>query len=509
MLRLLVIALLSLTPLQAEQITRAYFVGSNQLEAWTERNNMLLMSSGRKKAAKLAPLKKLPFSSPHFNANDTLYDFKAFALFNGIQPLPTHATYNQTSGRLVVQGDEASHNFFKSVAVETFKQLPVTLALKVEILQSDTLILTTDLKADPGQETNVTLSDANHELAVSWEAHTDSRLDLIDARFQIDGHVNEQNLTLKIGTVAVVGLPQVIDLGMASPDQAPLELRLTGQVLLPGGISILETILDEKGNPTDILNLRAEQISAFHQGIVDPKTGKILRSYNVTPSFKFIHWNPSASGGEEDPFSEHSGDRPTTHGLTYLTDWDPRIPAPPLASMVNFKWLLANTGVEFDNEDYAILNEKTDTLYVLANKAAHELTEGITRSHVHLPRLIKADFQLIETAEKPSLKTLTNEPTVLAKTSTITLPGQTSTTILGAMQLELEAQIDANDSLIEARHIFQLVEGDHEPTFYHRSGLVYESGVPQIIQTTYLDGKWQSLVVTATSQSPFDSILEK
>lgn len=195
MLRLLFLFLLTLTSVRGEFITRAYYIGKDQLNHWNTRNQEILEANKDEKTPNPSPLKSAPFKSPHFNPNDVLYDFKSFeALLTGIQELPAHAIYNQTTGRLVVQGDHLSHNYFKSIAIATCRELPTTLAVQIEILQDGNLFPTTSLEAKPGQETKVTLSDENYELAITWEGQTDAHEAIIEARFTIEGHANNQEL---------------------------------------------------------------------------------------------------------------------------------------------------------------------------------------------------------------------------------------------------------------------------------------------------------------------------
>ena len=511
MLRLLFLFILTLTSVRGELITRAYYIGKDQLSHWNTRNQKVLEANKDEKTPDPSPLKNAPFKSPHFNPNDVLYDFKSFkALLTGIQELPVHAIYNQTTGRLVVQSDYLSHNYFKSTAIATCRELPTTLAVQIEILQENTPVPTTSLEAKPGQEKKVTLSDKNYQLAITWEAYSDARDSILEVRFNIEGHANNQELKCRTGITTLPGSPEIIALGKSSPNQPPLQLRLTHHILLPGGLSTLESVLDEHGNPTDLPHLRVGRSSAFQEGIVDTATGKILRSYSVPPSFLFVHVTPSKDW-DGDPFAESDESKPSVSMFPNLTQWDPRIPATPIARMADCKWLLRNSGVDLDEDDYAIVHEDSNTLYVLGNRTAHDLVEGITSScGSHTPRIIETNFQLIETAAKPTLESLKNKPTLLAQATTITLPGQSSTLTLGPMHLDLEAQIDANDSLVEARYFFQLAEGVEDPSFSIKSGLTLESGIPQIIQSTFTAGKWQSLIITTTIQSPWErASLEK
>lgn len=506
MLRFLFLFILTLTSVRGELITRAYYIGKDQLSHWNTRNQKILEANKDEKTPDPSPLKNAPFKSPHFNPNDVLYDFKSFkALLTGIQELPTHAIYNQTTGRLVVQGDHLSYNYFKSIAIATCRELPTTLAVQIEILQDGNLFPTISLEAKPGQETKVTLSDENYELAITWEAYSDARDSILEVRFTIEGHANNQRLKCQTGITTLPGSPEIIALGKSSPNQPTLQLRLTHHILLPGGLSTLESVLDEHGNPTDLPHLRVGRSSAFQEGIVDPKTGKILRSYDLPPIF--LHFMDTTWSGDQDrdPFAEADENKPSSPMLPYLTNWDARIPVTPLALMVDCKQLFRNSGVELDDNDYAIFHDDSSTLYVLGDRTAHELVEGITHSGCSLPpRFIEANLQLIETVAKPTLESLKNKPTLLAQATTIVLPGQSSTLTLGPMHLDLEVQIDSNDSLVEARFLFQLAEGEEEPSFSIKSGLNLESGIPQIVQSTFTEGKWQSLIMTATIQSPWE-----
>ncbi|MDF1712742.1 MAG: hypothetical protein P1U90_10930, partial [Akkermansiaceae bacterium] len=89
------------------------------------------------------------------------------------------------------------------------------------------------------------------------------------------------------------------------------------------------------------------------------------------------------------------------------------------------------------------------------------------------------------------------EGTILKKLGGLALPGQVATVSLGEdLKVEFESQIDANDSVVEAR--FKLAEsgGDLErPSL--QTGVVLQGGIPSVVQRTFT-GEKKSWRLTAT-----------
>ena len=506
------IYLLTLTFAQAESLTRAYLIGKGQVSLWKATEEQLLNresdGSPNKKTISLpepSPLKTAPFKSIHFHKGDLLYDFKIFKEYLADNlGKQEHVIYNETTGRLVIQGEDISHYFFKSITEAATKLLPKTIELQLEVREGNQSLIKTSLQSKPGEKLVIETGSSPNQLKIDWEANVGFHEPYVEARLALDGTVRNQPFEYANLLTTINDITLNTELGSPQTDLLPLSLHLTHRVLLPGGISTSEIVLDEDGIPITSSPASLMDSLLFEESPPDPKTGKILLGFPVSPLFHQFLKLPS-SGDESDPFASNDQDTNETDGFIYLKRWDPRIPSAPGDRIADCKQLLEDSGVLFDDSDFAALSLETYTLFVLASRESLEFVELIIHAGCsHPPRLIKANLQLIETSEKPTLESLKNKHSVLAQASIITLPGDASTLALGPMHFDLEARFGANDSLIETRLAFQLAEEDEEPSFSLKTGLFFETGIPQIIQSTFNEGKWQSVIATFTIQSPWE-----
>ncbi len=513
MIRFILFFLLSQTLAQAETLTRAYFAGKNQVQTWIYNESELLnptdsrdpFGGGDPANDKIpsppAPHKAPPFDSPHFRTGDTLYDFKAFKEnLKNIDGKLEHAIYNETTGRFIVKGEPSAHWLFHSLAIRTAERSPQLIELSFEFLEDNQTIFATTIRTLPGQATEVKVGAITHKLQLITEALTYHEDNYTECSLKLDGTIRNQPFKLHTGLHLIDGIPNPIELGMTNPEEKPLTLYLTSHVILHGDVRKSDLILDESGQPVK----RDKRFNAHHQlyqeGITDAKTGFLLQAYRLPPTFLTFLSSNSDNQADPDPFGGGAEATPEEIDYKYLKNRDPRIPASPTDRVIDITDLLAKNGVGLQHGEFAAFNLETDTLFVLAKPITNELIQGIVTpvgSWGNL-RSITTQIKLIESSVKPTPQSLGKEDqTTLFQTAIDALPGQSSSLILGPLHLDLEAQIDANDSIIESR--LELTEkSGKETTLQFKSGLTLETGIPQIVQSTFVNGKWQSLVVTGT-----------
>jgi len=495
----------------AETLTRAYFVGKDQLWKWNVAENGLLNPSDEKDPfdgntkprIEVTPpqaLEKPPFQSPLFRQGDTLYDFKTYKeQLKSIQGKFVHAIYNETTGRIIVSGDGPSHWLFQSRSIRMSEEGSFNLVeLNFEIHEDDTLILATSATGLPGLTTLGKVGEGANTLSIEWEAQTYSEGHFVDLRLTLDGKIRNQTLKLKTGFNLLNDKRQTLTLGKTHKNQKLLTLSVTPHILLQGMVHISDLILDEQGKPLkrkEAINIHHE---FFQKGLLDPETGKILRAFRVPPSFQTF-LTTTSNEGDSDPFRAGEPQKPLQKD-DYLTDSDPRIPAWPTDRLLDLKKEFRNNGIDLQASDFAILNLETDTLFVLTDPLNLELAAGVAMpaGSWGSASSVISKVQLIESQQKPTLESLgADDQTILTEISVQSLPGHSNSLNLGPVSLEIEAQIEANGKITETACLFQIKKG-RKPSLILKTRIISENAQPQIIQSTQQNGRWHTLVLTST-----------
>lgn len=524
MIRFLTLLLLSQALAQAELLTRAYFIGKDQLWKWSdEEYNQLVPNPDNDPfggssdeditAPRPEPLKSPPFESKLFREGDVLYDFKVFKKqLEPVQGQLAHLIYNSTTGRMIVKGEASTHWLFHSLAIRNAEESPQTIELAFDFLEDNQTIFATTHRTLPGQTTLLETGQKPNRLKIETEAHTYYEDNYTECRLVIDGLIRNQAFKLDTGLVLVNGIPSPIELGKTNPKEKPLTLYITAHAILHGDVRKSDLILDENARPVTPGKGFNAHHKLYQDGIKDPETGLLFKAYRLPPTFlTFIYSSgnpePSDVPSEENPFAKPAedpfgADEPQVDGsqYVYLKKRDPRVPASSTDRVLDLRKPLANMGVGFKENEFAVFNMETDTLYLLAEPLNQDLTAAIVTpagswgSH----RSISIEAHLIESKIKPTADLLDKqEKTTLSRNALETLPGQSNTLILGPIHFDVEAQIDANDSIIEARFELTRREGK-ETTFETKTAVTLEVGVPQVVQSTFADGKWRSLIITGT-----------
>ena len=500
------IYLLSLTLAQGESLTRAYFIGRDQLWQWNAAENALLnprndrdpFATPTVEITPPEPLENPPFESPHFRKGDLLYDFKLYKeRLKNTRGNIEHAIYNQSTGRIIVQGEPTAHHLFKSLALRIADDSPRSVELSFEFLEEGTPIFATGARGLPGQTVTATAGGGANTLKLEWGPQTYSENHFVDLQLTLDGKIRDQAFNLRTGLILLNDEPATLDIGKTGKDQKILTLSITPHVLLRGDVRISDLILDELGkrpNPKEKINVLHD---LYQKGIVDPETGKVLKAFRVPPTFETFL--ASSSYSDSDPFEET--DAPEgDHEHKFVGNPDPRIPALPTDRLIDVKNLLMKHGVSFQKSDFAILIPACSTLYVLNSPLNVELVDEITMAvgSWGMERIILTDLQVIESSQKLTVDSLeTIDHQIVARISTAALPGHNSTMILGPLHLEIESVTDSKDFQIESRLTFQ-IKDKKEPSLLLKSQLLQENGIPQIVQSSFNDGTWKTLVLTST-----------
>lgn len=439
--------LLTLVVSHAEIITRAYYVGKIPPGYWQPIGQVSLGTLPSLDSVSPAPvdslpeivtpkpLKKAPFESPLFREGDVLYDFKQFKKqVEHVQGKLEHAIYNETTGRIVVRGEPLVHTVFQALSAVAANSLPKIVELDLEFVENDVPLFQTSLRANPGQKVLLETGEGPNQLSIDWEAAIDHYDDYVEARLKMDGTIREQMFKLHTGLIGIKNVSQEIPLGAVEESQPILDLKIIQRVLLPGDVPRSDLVLDKHGKAFVSRSGGFFRSPALEEGLTDSKTGKILRGYRLPPNFILFISTPAGDvEAGDDPFSTEDDESDKPLDFIYLTEWDPRIPVALSDRMVDCQQLLQNSGVPFDDADFAVLNLESDTLYVQGSSIVHDLFDAIVKiGHPHPPRLIGTNLKLIESLEKPGLESLSSlDHKTLATVSTISLPGQTATLELG------------------------------------------------------------------------------
>lgn len=514
MVRFLFLILIILTGAKAQILTRSYYVGKDQVNLWQTiehdlnhpNGNPDPFAPGAEMAPPPKPLKKAPFKSPHFRKGDDLFDFKVYKeRLKKIQGKLAHLIYNESTGRLIIQGEPEAHSLVQSLAIRSAEDCPRLVNLIFEFWEDGALIFSTSTKGSPGIETTAKVGGGANVLNLKWEPQIYSEDNFVDLQLSVNGKIRNQDFKLKSGFILLNDQRQTITLGKTDEAQKTLTFSITPQVLLHGEVRISDLILDENGKSLKRQERTNIHHDLFQKGIPDPKTGQVLKAFRVPPTFMTFISTASNHNEEQDPF-EATETPKVVMKEQFVSSPDPRIPAWPSDRLFDLKDLLKRNGVSIKPSDFAVLNIETDTLYVLADPLEVELVEGIVMpvGSWGMERYISVKLEHVESSTKPTTLTLDpNDHKILAQLSTAVLPGATGSLTLGSHHLDIESQIDADDRLIESFLTFQ-IKPKRKPTLLLKSRLFHRTGVPNVVQSTFQNGKWRSLILTAKIEDPRD-----
>lgn len=423
--------------------------------------------------SKLEVVKKPPFQSRFFSEGDELRDLTPWAVAMYLaREESEEVIWNETTGRMVVRADEWGHREM----VEHFKGfLEVKPRIGIEVLElkgvkiegrglvsskipddADRIGRVTRVRDDwewkevDSDEGKVSLEigDFGHDLEI-WELGVGLRSEIPGSKFEVSGTF-----------MGIIGKPMVVEIG-SSGGRNTIAAVINVEGVLGDGVILRDWVLDEDGGRKWWKEAVADSVGPWRDPALDGDR-KVRRRFSVPPTFRtFI------SGVDED--SEELG---------------------PME-------LLMRNGVGFEEGDRVLFYEESLILEVISNRMTMELVEGIiSAGQSQSMRMIRGSYVLVESKVKLTEAMILNgELRIREKVNCFGLPGQMSKVALGKKRsvLEMEAQIDSEDSVVEVRYeLKSKIGGDV------KSGGVFQVDRPVIVQQAKVGKKWRAWVLTAS-----------
>jgi len=523
---------------RGEVIERAYYFGVQDLRSWRfepedDSDPFAVdepLDAEADERPQILPLGEAPFKSHFFSEGDQLFDLtKDFSDLVLPDAKVVCAIYNQTSGRIVLRGNEDAHFHMKSLMEEVARSSPYSIQLGVKVFQEprkgigvglrDGRALLTNNKsmaelevlARPGVEADVLLPGGVLDMNVVAQAGRE--FEWVDIGLHVSGVVRGRSFELATGLTCARGIPSVVEMGSLG-DNDVLVLCVIPEIVFMGGVKWSEGVLDSNGRSLEVPDdfLRRHQFEEVRK--VDPKTGKVFQNFSVPPTFiDFL--DAGGDSGESDPFATDEEDqraRPTPRPS--MKKWDARVIARPGDRVIDMKPLLELQGVQFAKGDFACLVENTSILYAELSLENMELMDAILVDGLrHPPRLVMCSIALVQSDEKIEGENLNRDGIrCLRKATVVARPGQNASLVLEEgfkkLSFEVEPQVGANDNIIDLMGILELRNGDSEELHW-KSGVTLVSGKSQVVQSYQKDGKWYALLVEARAESLTDWLLGK
>lgn len=406
------------------------------------------------------------------------------------------ALMDRKMGKLVMKAEEADHEDFATmVRVELPRQLRLKAAVygvpgvvsgmrSVDFFKEDEgtkLLGEISLVALPGQPGQA--QTAGGELKVETEMQIDANDGIAEIRATISGRPRGVEFSMKSGFTIPLGMPWVVELGSVTGAKSLVMVVRVDSILLDGTREDAWVLKEEGGE--FLRERRLREIKKFEF----PEQEGEFREYAVPPTFLTFITTDSGDGGEGDP---------DPFAADPAVDEERRLDEPPLyrgkhkelagvGLVYDIETLLKQNGVSFREGDFAVFSKLKGRIYAKLSVIEQELLAGITNGgETYIPRMIRFDFEQVD-----------GEGAVLRKLGGLASPGQTATVSLGEdLKVELEARIDAYDSIVETR--FKLTEsgGDLErPSL--QTGVVLQNGISSVVQTAF-SGERKSWRLTAT-----------
>ena len=397
------------------------------------------------------------------------------------------ALMDRKMGKLVMKAEEADHEDFATmVRVELPRQLRLKAAVygvpgvvsgmrSVDFFKEDEgtkLLGEISLVALPGQPGQA--QTAGGELKVETEMQIDANDGIAEIRATISGRPRGVEFSMKSGFAIPLGMPWVVELGSVTGGKSLVMVVGVDSILLDGTREDAWVLKEEGGEFLRERRLRG--IKSFEL----PKQEGEFREYAVPPTFFTFIGGGNPFAGEP----KVGGGRLTDEMLAYQREYKELARA---GLVYDIEFFLKQNGISFREGDFAFYSKLRGMIYAKLSVISQELLKGIVIcGEPDSPRMIRFDFEQVD-----------GKGTILQKLGGLALPGQTATVSLGEdLKVELEAQIDANDSIVETR--FKLTEsgGDLErPSL--QTGVVLQNGISSVVQTAF-SGERKSWRLTAT-----------
>jgi len=296
--------------------------------------------------------------------------------------------------------------------------------------------------------------------SLDWENRVTLCSKISGARFEMKG-----------GYMGLMGEPMVLEVGsMKGKESLLVVLRVEG--VLKDGTLLQDWVSNEDGGERW---WKDELVGPWWDPAFDGRR-KLRRRFQVPPTFlSFI------GSGESDPFG----------GKT-----------------LGVMELLQKNGVNFGEGDWAVLYEKSSILEVVAGPNEMELIDGIIDTgHPVTMRIIRLCFGLVESNDKLTRASLkAGDFRIRQKVSHYPIAGQLSELRLGRnrMSMEVEAQIETWDTLVEARYTLESKVGGAL-----KACGMFQVDQPVIVQQMKVGKNWRAWVLTASILRTKDFIEEE
>ncbi len=528
---LLFIYCISILMLQAndEMILRAYYVGKGTPERISEiyqvRTSDPFADEVKAPAFQKRSLSAAPYESLFFKEGDQLWDFTGlYERLNSPQDHVKSAVFNETTGRFVVEANEDFHLSFQAFLFERYLNWPFTIEGKFEFYKVPRESFSIfDWNADKRPEesqkltsvvlttrsgSKISIKKGNSPLSVEWEPHIGTRDFITDHRMTIGGTLDGVSFHSTLGFATLNHQEQWIELGQLGEGDEVLVLRVHGShFYYYDGVRKEDLVLDKDGKG----HLHANFYDTWQEikkEEIDPKTGKILRRYQVPPTFvSFIDEGDSSginSGG--DPFADDDGHEDAPSKVyPNLKNVDQRGRARKFDRVIDLQKILENMGLQFSGDDYAVLNQDLNQLTAQLSPKNIELLDALVLPVVpEPPRNLACSIALLESDQEFTVADLNRaEIKCLGKLSLLGKPGMKSEIAFQMgekeIKVEFEPNIGVNSQIIDLRTHFTLKNGS-EAGLDWKTGLSLWSGAPQIVYRQHESGKWQALLIEVEAQ---------
>jgi hypothetical protein len=320
------------------------------------------------------------------------------------------------------------------------------------------------------------------EISLEVESQMDADGDLVEQRFLASGTIDGNDYAFRTGITAPFGMPWAHELGSMNGEKS-LVLVMTPELVKMDGTLVDEIFVREEGG----VFLRERRLNGMRSFKFRDDRGE-FREYPASPGIIDFWTQPAWRGGDDsDPFAadDQAEGKMRRRRLPLYGGRHPELKG--VGVVYDVKNVFRENGISFREGDFAVYNKWNDRIYAKLSLINHELAYGMMLFHrFEFGRMIRVDFEQIGGDGK-----------VLKKVGVLVLPGQEGTVALGPdLGTKVEAQIDANDELIEARVTFVDSGGDLEKPSL-QTGLIFLSGVPMVVQRTVGEEE-KSWKVTAT-----------
>jgi len=275
-----------------------------------------------------------------------------------------------------------------------------------------------------------------------------------------------------------------------------LILTLKADLIQPSGVLFDEWILKEEDGEF----MREERLQGMRwkpELRIETESGTSFREFLVPPTFLSFLSNTGNDGeAVDDPFAPDAGgdaERKARRWPRYDGN-APELKRWRAADLIDMRKLLMENGFEFRDEDFAVFSRPASKVLAKLSPLQMELLDGIIGiGPPELPRQIRVTLEQWEGGEAGEA----SGDRLVGTLGSTAVPGQTAGMSLGTHHsLEIEAQIDANDELVEIRSSLFSGRGKKKRPIF-RTALTLDNDQSVVIQESRIDGKRRAWVIKA------------